>query len=67
MNNKRLLHISHNLFDGSMSISFNYGKPILVNLLASENQTVVDIHGVTIEELEYMASELKRIADSIED
>jgi hypothetical protein len=49
-----------------MSIGLNYGKPILVNLMASENQTVVDIHGVSKEELEYMASELKRIADSME-
>ena len=66
MNKIRLLHISHNLFDGNMSIGLNYGKPILVNLMASEIQTVVDIHGVSKEELEYMASELKRISDSME-
>jgi hypothetical protein len=52
--------------DGSLSICIGYRCPILVNLLSTPNMTDISIYDVTKEELEYMASELKRIADTME-
>jgi hypothetical protein len=64
MRDFKIYNTKHN--DNTMSISLDFFEPIQVGLRASSHFTGIDILGFTKEELEYMASELKRIADSME-
>jgi hypothetical protein len=52
--------------DNVRALSINYGEGILLSTLSSKGFTHITIHNVTKSELEYISSELKRIADTME-
>ena len=52
--------------NGEKALSINYEEGILLGTLIYSSFAYITIHDVTKEELEYMASELKRIADTME-
>jgi hypothetical protein len=55
-----------NCGNNDYALGINYYSGILLSTLSDKNNTYISIHDVTKEELEYMASELKRIADTME-
>jgi hypothetical protein len=55
-----------NCGNNDYALGINYGECILMSTLSSGHFASISIHDVTKEELEYMASELKRIADTME-
>lgn len=63
----RNLSIKDHDVAGVKAIGIDFYKPRLITLTSSEIAPDIRIYNVTKEELEYMASELKRIADSMED
>jgi hypothetical protein len=63
----RNLSIKDHDIAGGKVISIDFYKPRLITLTSGEVAPDINIYYVTKEELEYMASELKRIADSMED